>query len=357
MKKNYFIIAFLILMNNCSKNENPITPNNNSQFGIYFLQDSTIKIYQISDQDLSKLKLQTEPWLSDHDIRYYDFSSHCIYLREEKNKLFPIFSYELTNYPNSWIDRPFVVVANKEKCTLGYFTIEHSVEPYLFPKIFFLENKIIYPKDIIFYDWAWLYLDDPRNNEIIKNALIQGGIYHEGISVTFDTTNAIKFIDNGDTATIEYTFTITNNDQENLYVFDPDLVDVEHFHYYINGPTFKNLENDQVYYSNYKKTKELYIDWTNSFLQFFTKLNNNQSIQRTVRLKGYTHFTTGEYIFEWRYSGPIIGLEKNFRELADGRIWIGPTKSNMLIMVVNDESSLKLKWVQNSENITRLLFE
>jgi len=144
MKKLYSIITMLLLLIYCSKAKNPVTPNNHPHFGIYFLQDSTIKINQILNEDLDSLKLQAEAWLIDKEIRYYDFSSHCIYLKREKNQLFPIFNYEVTNYPNSWMDKPFVVIANEKRCTLGYFTIEHAIEPCLFPKIFFLENAFFH---------------------------------------------------------------------------------------------------------------------------------------------------------------------------------------------------------------------
>jgi len=77
---------------------------------------------------------------------------------------------------------------------------------------------------------------------------------------------------------------------------------------------------------------------------WFTKLKNGHSIQRTVILKGYPYFPTGEYIFQFKYSGQIRGMEKEVRELADGRYWLGPTRSNILVMVweaEEDSSSRK----------------
>jgi hypothetical protein len=64
---------------------------------------------------------------------------------------------------------------------------------------------------------------------------------------------------------------------------------------------------------------------------WFIKLESGHSIQRTVILRGYSYFPTGEYIFEFRYDGKIFGMEKEVRELADGRYWLGPTRSNILV--------------------------
>ena len=48
-------------------------------------------------------------------------------------------------------------------------------------------------------------------------------------------------------------------------------------------------------------------------------------------VKGYPYLPTGEYIFQFKYNGPIIGMEKKVREIENGRYWLGPTRSNILV--------------------------
>jgi len=68
---------------------------------------------------------------------------------------------------------------------------------------------------------------------------------------------------------------------------------------------------------------------------WYTRLKSGESMQRTVVLKGYPHFPPGEYMFQFRYNGPSRNMEKENRELADGRYWIGPARSDVLVWRYN----------------------
>lgn len=65
---------------------NPISPSGEDKFAfaIYFLQDDDLKMKDVYNKNMNVLKLSPAPWLSDKDIRFYDWSSHCIYLKREK---------------------------------------------------------------------------------------------------------------------------------------------------------------------------------------------------------------------------------------------------------------------------------
>lgn len=346
-----FLIIFIGLITNyCDKN--PVRAKDESYFGIYFLQDDTLKMKDVYDKKLDDLILSPEPWLDEDDICFYDWSSHCIYLKKDKTYFFPDWENgKFNEFPPDWADKPFVVVANGKRCYMGYFfnILSHY---WIAPVIWDFDNSKTYPSDVLFIDWMWLYHDYPQNNPDVKNALIEAGLYHGGISVTFDTTdvNTLCMIENADTSTISYKFTITNNDEDDLYVIDPDKMGSDLFHWFTNGPVFKNLKTGKLYESRWEKTVTLPSleywspDW-------FTKLKSGHSIQRTVILKGYPYFPTGEYIFEFRYNGQIFGMEKEVRDISDGRYWLGPTRSNILVMVWEAENDSLSK-----KNITRQNF-
>jgi len=190
----------------------------------------------------------------------------------------------------------------------------------------------MYPQDVLFIDWRLLYHDYPQNNPNVKEALIDAGLYHGGLSVTFDTTdaNTLRMIENGDTSTISYKFTITNHDKDNLYIIDPDKTGSDLFHWFTNGITFQNIATKKIYEPRWRKhvSPDSYDYWSPDW---FIKLKSGNSIQRTVILKGYTHFPTGEYLFQFNYNSQVLGMKKEVREIEDGRYWLGPTRSNILV--------------------------
>lgn len=334
LKVQTFMIILTILIS-CEKNNNPLSPCSKSDyvFAIYFLRDDNLKMKDVYDKSLSELRLSLVPWLYDKDIRFYDWSSHCIYLKEDKTHLIPDWENKRYNaFPPEWADKPFVVVANGTRCYLGYLERALSPSPlWIAAQISDIMNDM-YPLDVLFIEWIWLYHDYPQNNPNVKNALMKAGLYQGGISVTFDTTdaNTLRMVENADTSTISYKFTITNNDEDNLYIIDPDKTGSDLFHWFTNGLTFQNIETKKIYEARWRKhvTPPSLDYWSPDW---FIKLESGQSIQRTVILKGYPYFPTGEYIFEFRYDGQIIGMEKEEREIEDGRYWLGPTRSNILV--------------------------
>lgn len=314
----------------CDKNP-VVGVKDESYFGIYFLLNDTLKMKDVYDKKLDDLVLSSEPWLDEDDIRFYDWSSHCIYLKKDKTYFIPdwVKGERFNVFPAEWADKPFVVTANGKKCYLGYFSrVELSTQYWIVPMMEDIAANNLYPLDVIVIDWIWLYHDTPQNNQDVKNALINSGLYQGGISVTFDTTDAILNIENADTSTITYKFTITNDDEDDLYVIDPDKTGSGLFHRFTNGPVFKNLDTGKLYESRWKKTVKPAENWSSDW---FTKLKSGQSIQRTVVLKGYPFFPTGEYIFEFKYSCPPSNMENEARELSEECYWLGVTRSNILV--------------------------
>ena len=336
MKRLIFIVILTLLWN-CERNKNPLSPCgvNDFAFAIYFLQDENLKMKDVYDKELSTLKLSPTPWLCDKDIRFYDWSSHCIYLEKDKTYLIPGWQNgkRFNVFPVEWADKPFVVTANGKKCYLGYFSrVELSINMWIAPMIGDVGFNSMYPEDVLFIYWGWLYHDYPQNNPDVENALIGSGLYHGGLSITFDTTdaNTLRMVENADTSTISYKFKITNNDKDDLYIIDSDKTGSDLFHWFTNGITFQNIATKKIYEPRWRKHVEppSYDYWSPDW---FTKLKSNHSIQRTVILKGYPHFPTGEYLFQFNYNGQILCMEKDVREIVDGRYWLGPTRSNILV--------------------------
>ncbi len=325
MKSHFDLLLFyflLLLLTSCKK-ENPIIPVNNEGFAIYFLKDSTLKIKDIPNKDINSLELEETPWISDRDIEFYDFSSHCIYLKMDKSYFFPDYK-SIFELPFSWIEKPYVVVAGKKIRYVGYIqSALYTKIPWPFPDISDIEIRY-YPSDILHLDWDFAFTIDKRNNEYVKKSLKDLNLLHEGLTVTIDSL----WIDNSDTTSIRYQITIKNNEKDNLYVLDSDKMGTGLFHYFTNGPMLYNANNNTFYESIYKTIVKPnpynYYD-----INWFTKINAGKSLTRNIALRGYSRLPKGEYHCELTFNNPV-NINKKDRLLFDGRYWIGPTKSETI---------------------------
>ncbi len=332
-KFSRLLAATVILLCFCKGNKNPVSFGyGRSDFAIYFLADENLKMKDVYNKDMSELKLAPRPWLDADDIRFYDWSSHCIYLKKDKYSFIPGYQKgEQSLFPDEWANRPLVAVADGHKCYPAYFN-SLLLSDYHFPAIVDLAYNSAYPADILYIQWDWLYKDNPQDHETAKSALSRLGLFHGGISVTFDTTdvNTIRVLNNSDISTISYKFTLTNNDIDDLYVPDPDKMGSGLFHHFTNGVVFKNIATYKTYMASQRTVDPIPSPdyWSPDW---YTKMPSGTSLQRTVILKGYPHFSEGEYMFQFRYGGQIRGMEKEVREATDGRYWLGPTRSNILI--------------------------
>ena len=312
--------------------EIPIAPVNNNSFAIYFLKDTTLTIKDILDIKLGDLKLADNPWITQDEIKFYDWSSHCIYLKKDKSNFFPNYHEGFYQIPLSWTDRPWIVVANKIPCYQGFIVTDASINIFPFPEISGLEaGTWEYPKDILTSEWIfWFLHSDPRDNELVKESLIQNGLFHGGIKVTFDTSNTPIKVFNDDTTTVEYSLIIKNNDTDNLYIFDPYKVENKVFHYHNMGPNFLEVNTGKSYGSNYMEIRKP-DSWDSNW---YFLLKSGGSIKRTIELRGYPFIPAGTYLIQGGYSCPQV--EKNIRETQQGRYFVGRIRTDTLrIKIIN----------------------
>lgn len=324
-----FILALMGLAFHCDKN--PLYPDPALfPLAIYMLDDPPFDREKLLDEDYSDFKLKGEPWLTDEDIEFYDWSSHCIYLKISKKDLFPQYDAKYIII-EQFTNKMFVLAVNGEICYPAFFNYGYH---YPIPELD-LAAVLFHPDDVLRINWTVLLDSEPRNdidrrnNEKVKDVLIQEGLFYAGLEVRMDEMDAVTIIENVDTSTIEYTFTLTNKDEDNLYVFDPDIVG-NSFHYFTNGPVFYHVEESNLYQSTYKKVDPL-RDWDPSW---YVKLESGQSLTRTVRLRGYPYFPPGEYKIYFYYNGPRVNKEDRYT--ADGRYWFGGIDSDYFTVSIEE---------------------
>lgn len=317
--RHILIVALAILGSGCFTEHGPLPPGTEGAFGIYFLRDSSLTGSQAAKIDKSQLVLRNEAWLTNDDVQFYDFSSHCIYLKADKRRFFDTDTGRFFVFNSALMDKPFVVVANGEKCYVG--SLHSGLLSTMPPGPYIDELDVgFYPIDVFHISRFWGSGTDLRGDSNIKDALISLGLYRGGIRLDLESASVLE---NNDTSTIEYTFRIANIDPENLRVIDPDKMGTELFHYFTNGVVLQG--NNRLYQSEYKKVTPPPTSWDPSW---FVEIPTGSLIERTVRLKGYPRVLPGVYSCHLTFDGPKVSKENRY--FSGGRFWLGDVVSNRI---------------------------
>ena len=172
--KLYIVIYVIsLLLFHCGI-KNPVDGDYNELgFNIYLLKDESIKLQNISMEDISPGMLEIKPWLSGDDIDFYDYSSHMLYLNKSMT-----FDWDEIAALNN---RPFVVTAGGEICYIGYFHAGYSswLPEGNTPMI---ELPSHFPSDqlhIMCSFHSTEEINDIRNDERVRKWLLTSGKYRD----------------------------------------------------------------------------------------------------------------------------------------------------------------------------------
>ncbi|MFH1195565.1 MAG: hypothetical protein V1720_07610 [bacterium] len=311
-------IFLLLLCFACDSDS--VGPAGSSDFGIYLLKDKSASLYHMENIDINKLELEDAPWIGADDIEMYDYSSHCIYLKKTKADFFT------QQVGISYNAQPFVVCANNRRCYIGAFYSMTSSIAISTPSIEDIAD-FIYPDDVIPIFSGFIGDHDQRNNFNIEIGLEQFGILHKGL--VFEL-HSVEILDNGEIATIRYSYGIKNNDEDDLYILDPAKMGVNLFHYFTNGVVFRG--NNIEYIAEYK-TKETPDPWDSWKPEWFSKIRSGEVITKIITLKGYPHLPPGNYECFMFFNSPK-NIAKEDRILSDGRYWLGYIQSPNFEMTI-----------------------
>ncbi len=326
MKKYFFIAGILVLSLSCSHDRNPVYPNDGSNFAVYFLKDESLTTADVVHRPLADLELTATPWFDAGDLAFYDFSTHCLYLKNDKTTLFE--NFERGHFEPVLMNKPFVVTAGGERCYLG--SIHSGALSTMPPGPHMNELDVWYfPKDVLHFSRHRASREDVRSDPRVRDELMRANLFHGGLRLEL---NSVTVLQGADISTVQYRLTLRNNDRDALYVIDPDRMGSELFHYYTNGVMFAR-ENQPSIWAEHKTVTapSPHDSWQPSW---FSRIESGQSIQRTVTLRGYPSIPRGQYVCHLTYSGPTR-IERAQRSLNDGRYWIGEIESNSLEVIVN----------------------
>jgi hypothetical protein len=323
MTKYLITLLFIMLICNisCTKNgSEPLTG-----FEIYLTKNYK---WIPREFNLDTIQIDSLPIISSKDIIFYDFSAHNIFLKKNRNEIFRDIMDENNLFKD--IATPFILVANGKKIYLSYFwsSTKSNMGPFTDFCIFDSDH---FPEDVVNissgYNLTTLYnSNDLRSDKRIFQALKSDGIYRAGITVCLDS---VYILENSDTSTVKYQFQVTNNELNDLYIIDPNLMGENIFNQYTLGIVLKS--NNNTFYAEFLPYNvNILENWDKSW---YTKLAHGKSISRTVEVKGYSKILPGHYNCFFRFAAPT--KIKNSINPDGSRYWIGWTDSNVLELEVN----------------------
>lgn len=296
MKKILFLLI-IIFFSSCADEDLIRQRNGNSSINIYIVKDNLLELRDTS-VNINLLELEAKPWVKAADIEFYDGSSNTFFLNTEVEK-------------SPYSGRNFVITSGSKRLLLGIFWPMHMSSFPSFPSIT-PEDGFFGPKDIIpFGTFGNFNSASMIKNSDFVNELISEGIYKQGIAVELIS------LKRNNPSSLSYTYKVTNIDDENIYILDPDKMGSARFHYFTNG-VYLNKGNKYFQPEDLQSTpsETIHSNW-------YYKLLPGRSVTRTVKSEAYHNLPQGKVNAHFSFPGPASTIKSGQWKKSDGRIWLG----------------------------------
>jgi len=300
---------------------NPPVQEELVKIGFYFLNDSTLTNLDSLNGMIKDLELADEPWLSEADIEFYEWSGHYIYLNKKKSDILPEFFGADSTISQT---HPFVVMVDSVRLYLGCFKSFFGGWGNYYPSITEIE-LYVYPENILSFAYIPIHQEDLRDNDILKSALQENDQYRGGLEVEIDTSYGAHFTQDNDSLSISYQMTYRNHNEDALYVLDPEKCGNDVFYYLFGYPALSGTTTDCSWPFNLSLSSDSMPD-TSEYgdLRFYSRIPAGDTLSLPITIKGES--LELDTYFMWNYVGSFIeSMDHEKRTKSDGRIWVGWT--------------------------------
>lgn len=258
--------------------------------------------------------------INHHDIDYYDYSTHFIYLK----KSHPIFTdpvdWELAN-------QAFTTYAFKEEIYTGIIFPAWASS---IPSGPFIQWPSFYPGYIVPIDFMSPpgnlrpdTLTDPRSDQRIVDVLQEYGQYHKGISLELGSVQV------DDPGKVTFTYTLHNEDSYDYFVLSPEKMGTGLFHYFTNGLYLFNQETGWLQHQVDVEAPEPWDSWETVWLD---RLNHNSSRTYEIEYDEFDQIPPGTYSLHFRFPGlSHVALED--RNMNGALVWMGELTISTEILI------------------------
>lgn len=248
------------------------------------------------------LKIGDNLVYSYNDFELYDSSAHILYFKSDQP--------EIADFNQS----SFAFYTDTFKIYKGSFwpsvSSSFPTGPYVSSFPFMYQNYAL-RIDYIFFGQEKA---DPRNDNRLIWAFQNHALLHSGLS------GEIKSIANNGSL-LTFSFVITNKDETNLLILDPDKMGPNLFHYFTNAPVVFNISRNEVYNVRIEhQTPSPHNSWN---IDWLSQLRSGESRQFTFNYTIDSPLSPGEYKVSYRFPGLSHQVTRDQLYQNNKRIWLG----------------------------------
>ncbi len=236
------------------------------------------------------------------DFELYDSSTHIFYFR--------------TNHPEFKTDKSssFSLLANGEEIYKGVFWPSYSSSlpygPYIssFPSL--------YPDYTFRIEFITIddQPQDSRNDPRLISALKKHNLLHSGLSAEIKNITINGFH-------MTFSFIITNKDNSDLLILDPEKMGPKLFHYFTNAPIFYNITQKKVF--SYNTDYQIPSPWNSWSPDWLSELKSGDSRQFTFYYTINSTLTPGDYRVSFEFPGLSNQITRDQLFQHNKHIWLG----------------------------------
>ena len=275
-------------------------------FGIFFL--TILSSCEKNDRDIF-FKLGADFEFRFSDIELYDTSTHIIYFKNGYDEF-----KNLENGSFTFFDRGDPIYTGS--LWPGYSSLG--------PTNPFIMTPPMYGNYALRIG-SWSFdKPDIRNDPRIIQLLNQNNLLHSGLSISAFS------VDITDTQLI-FNFTISNQDQSDLFIIDLNKTGPNLFHYFTNGLYIYDLTNNEIFSSTIQH--QVVDPWNGWKIDWLSELKSGNSKEFTINYPLNNPPPAGEY--NARFDFPGLGHQVTKAQLYQDntRIWLGDVSIKKRILI------------------------
>ena len=246
------------------------------------------------------------------DFELYDSSTHIFYFK--------------TNHPEFKSDKSstFSLLSNEEEIYKGVFRPAYSSS---FPSGPFISSVFSFYPDYTFRV-ELITIDnqpqDSRNDSRLISALKDHQLLHSGLSAEILDILVKDYH-------LTFSFIVTNYDNSDLLILDPEKTGPRLFHYFTNAPVFYNITQNKVF--SYNTDYQVPTPWNSWDPDWLSELKSGDSRQFTFDYTINSPLTPGDYRISYEFPGLSNQITINQLFQGNNRIWLGdiPLTKNIKI--------------------------
>jgi len=238
------------------------------------------------------------------DFELYDTSTHILYFKKAQASF------------NKMYENTFSFLDNGEIIYQGSFVPGYSSSIPYGP---FISSPPMYGNYALKIDFWRPGKPDVRKSSRMIDILNQHNLLHSGLYISSSSIDITG-------TELSFKFTVTNLDQTDLLIIDPDKTGPNLFHYFTNGLYIYDLSHNEVFSGTIQhQTPDPWNSWKTEWL---SELKSGDSKEFTILYTIENTLTPGEYETTFRFPGLAYQVSREQLHQGNTRIWLGDINLN-----------------------------